>query len=285
MSFVKSLTYPESRKFKFSLAIICSVFIYVFLIFFQPFGVNNYNPNESISPEFALGVIWIVPTLFFTICFNEFIVRPRVLQNQKTWTLIPWFLYVFISMGSSSFLLYNYVGDFHDFNFLSYIGHIINLTSVLIFPFFITILFYSYHTMAQRYSEVLSVSKDVTNLNDVVLLKGDYKNDQIALPKNAIICMQSEDNYLGLVYLESGEVKKYLIRSTLNNMETLINSELFVRCNRSIIVNLFHLESVKKPSSGLILKLKFIDEVVKVSKVNTQKVLQLTERYVNHSID
>lgn len=284
MSFLNSLNYPESTKFKFTLASISSVFIYIFLIFFQPFGVNNYNPTENISLDLIIGIIWIIPMLFLTICFNEFFLRPKLIQRPKPFVLILWFFYVFISVGTSSFLLYNFIGNFHDFNFSSYVNHILEICSVLIFPFFGTIFFYSYQKMVKNYSESLSVSKGVSDLNKVVLLKGDYKSDQIALGQNSIICMQSEDNYLGLRYLEHDEVKKYLIRSTLKKMEKHINSELFVKCNRSIIINLFHLESVKHHSSGLILKVKFIENEVKVSKVNTSKVLELIEKHYSTSI-
>ena len=108
-----SLNYPKSRKFKFTLALISSVFIYLFLIFFQPFGVNNYQSSENITWELALGLIWIIPILFFTVSFNEFILRPKIILNQKNTYLIAWFIYYFISVGTSSFLLYNYLGDFH----------------------------------------------------------------------------------------------------------------------------------------------------------------------------
>lgn len=285
MSFYKSLIYPKSLKFKITLAISCSLFIYLFLIFFQPFGVNNYNPTEHISLELASGLLIIIPTLFITICFNEFIIRPRFILNNTSWVYISWVFYFFISVGTASFLLYNILGNFHDFSFSSYFSHVIEISSVLVFPFFITILFFSYQNMIKNYAESLTISNSLINPNDVILIKGDYKNNQIALPQNAIICMQSEDNYLELTYLENEKVKKYLIRSTLGKMDEILNSELFIRCNRSIIINLFHLESIKKVSSGLFVKLKSIDNPIKVSKANTQKLLMSTEKYVDTSLD
>ncbi|MCJ7468322.1 MAG: LytTR family transcriptional regulator [Maribacter sp.] len=118
-------------------------------------------------------------------------------------------------------------------------------------------------------------------LNEVILLKGDYKADQIALRQNAIICIISEDNYVGITFLENNQVKKHLIRATLSKMEGLIDNELFVKCNRSIICNLFHLESIKKNALGLILKLRFIEKPIKVSGRNTSKVVQLVEKHFN----
>ncbi len=281
---LNSLKYPRSKAFKIHLALISSVFIYLFLIFFQPFGVNNYRPSEGISWELALGLIWIMPLIFLTIGFNEFILRPKIIGDQNsTCLLASWFLYYFISVGSSSFLLYNYLGGFHDFSLSSYVKHILELSSVFIFPFFGTIFFYSYSNITKDYLETRAISNSHSAQHEVIILKGDYKTDQIALRLHAIICIKSEDNYVGITFLENGQVKKHLIRATLSKMESVIDNELFVQCNRSIISNLFHLESIKKNTRGLILKLRNIEKPVKISKRHTSQVEHMAEKHFHTS--
>jgi len=281
VNFLNILNYPNSRRFKLSLALISSLFIYLFLIFFQPFGVNNYQANEHISWELALGLISIIPVIFLTISFNEFILRPKMISHLKKTQIILWFIYSFISVGTSSFLLYNYLGGFHDFKFSSYINHVFEISTVLVFPFFGTLFFFRYSEITKDYLETRSISKNLSALNEIILLKGDYKTDQIALRQNAIICIESEDNYLGITFLENSHVKKQLLRATLSKMAELIENELFVQCNRSIICNLYHLESIKKNTLGLNLKLRHIEKPIKVSKTNTLKVLLLVERHFN----
>lgn len=281
MYFSNILHYPKSLKFKLTLALISSVFIYLFLIFFQPFGVNNYQVNEHINWELALGLISIIPVIFLTISFNEFILRPKMIHHQIKMYLILWIIYSFISVGTSSFFLYNYLGDFHDFKFSSYVNHVFEISTVLIFPFFGTLFFFRYSVITKDYLETRSISNSLSALNEVILIKGDYKTDQIALRQNAIICIESEDNYLGITFLENDHIKKHLIRATLSKMVALFDNELFVQCNRSLICNLFHLESIKKNTPGLNLKLRHIENPIKVSKTNTSKVLQLVEKHFN----
>jgi len=281
MHFQNLLTYPNSRKFKLILAFLSSAFIYLFLIFFQPFGVNNHQLNENISWELAIGLIWIFPVIFFTITINEFLLRPKLNLNQKNIFLIPWFTYFFISVGTSSFLLYNYLGSFHDFSFSSYVKHVFEISTVFIFPFFGTLFFYNFNKITKDYAETLSVSNNLSELNEIILIKGDYKKDQIALRLNSIIYIETLDNYLGIAFLENDQVKKHLVRSTLSKMEGLFNNELFIQCNRSTIINLTHLESIKKDSPGLILKLKCIENSIKVSKSKTSNVLGLIEKHLN----
>jgi len=282
MHFQNLLTYPNSRKFKLTLAFLSSVFIYLFLIFFQPFGVNNHQLNENISWELAIGLIWIVPVIFFTITINEFLLRPKLNLNQKKISLIPWFSYFFISIGTSSFLLYNYLGNFHDFSFSSYIKHIFEIGTVFFFPFIGTLFFFNFNRITKDYVETLSVSNNLSELNEIILIKGDYKKDQIALRLNSIIYIETLDNYLGVTFLENDQIKKHLVRSTLSKIESLINNELFIQCNRSTIINLIHIESIKKDSPGLVLKLKSVEKVFKVSKSKTTNVLDLIEKNINN---
>ena len=107
---------------------------------------------------------------------------------------------------------------------------------MLIFPFVGTLFYFNHRKVAKNYDKIVSVSNDIAELDEIVLLRGDYKKDQIAIRPKKIIYIKSEDNYLGLFLLEEGKVKKYLIRATLNHFEHTIKSPLFVRCNRSSIV-------------------------------------------------
>jgi hypothetical protein len=277
----KKYNFTESRKFKISLAVVCSIFIYLFLIFFQPFGVNNYQPNQFLSLELAIELSAIIPALFLTIFLNEMFLRPVVIDNSALKQLIPWFLWEFILVGSSSFLLYNYLGDFHDFSLTSYIYHILEVSSVLIFPFFGTLFFFRFSRIKKDYDEILSVSKEISNINELVLISGDYKKDQIALQMNNVLVIESEDNYVGINYLENNQIKKYLVRSTLLKIDKFLRSELIVRCNRSHIVNLHQLESYKNISNKLFLKINQYEKEVLVSKSHYDKVMNLLEKSIH----
>jgi hypothetical protein len=281
MHYQNSLIYPNSRKFKFTLAFLSSVFIYLFLMLFQPFGVNNYQAHESISWKLAVELMWIIPVLFFTIMINEFGLRPKLRLEEKNIFLVPWFAYFFISIGTSSFLLYNYLGDFHDFSFSSYVQHIFEIGIIFIFPFIGTVFFFNFNRITKDYAEALSLSSNLSELSEIILIKGDYKKDQITLRLNSIIHIEAMDNYLGITFLENDQVKKHLVRATLSKMDSLINNKLFIQCNRSVIINLFHFESIKKNGSGLILKLKSIENDVKVSKSKSQDVVDLIEKHLN----
>ena len=64
-------------------------------------------------------------------------------------------------------------------------------------------------------------------------------------------------------------------------MEAFLDSANFVRCNRSVIVNLHHLESLKQSGKDLSLKLKLIDSEIQVSKSKSQYILDLAENFLS----
>ena len=253
-------------------------FVFVFLLFFQPFGINNYRPDEKISLVLALAVLAlaVIIVLIFLAC--EFMLRPLV---WKTNTIIPfviWLAVEILIVSSCTFLLYNAIGGFHDFYISSYLKHIVEIGFVLAFPVVATLFYFKHTTVLKEFMEVQSLAKSSDAMEEIVLLSGDYKHDKIALPLKSIVFIESEDNYVSLNYLEGENLKKYLIRSTLSSLEEKLKPDFFLRFNRSVIVNLIHFESYKYHRNKLLLKLKFVPEFITVSKSHQSKILSFLEK-------
>lgn len=272
------MVYTHSKKYKITLSVLSGLFVFVFLLFFQPFGINNYRPDEKISTILAIAVLAlsVIIILIFLIC--EFILRPLVWETKRFIPFVSWLFFEILIVSSCTFLLYNALGGFHDFYFSSYLKHIFEIGFVLVFPIVATLFYFKYTTILREFMEVQSLSKASDVLQEIILLSGDYKNDKIALPLKSIVSIESEDNYVSLNYLEGEILKKYLIRSTLSSLEEKLKPEFFLRCNRSIIANLMHFESYKYHHNKLLLKLKFIQEPITVSKSHQSKILSFLEK-------
>lgn len=273
-----SLPYTHSNKYKLTLAVLSGLFVFVFLLFFQPFGINNYSPDEKISPVLALAVLTLAGIIVLIFLACEFMLRPLV---WKTNTMIPftiWLVVELLIVSSFTFLLYNAIGGFHDFYVSSYLKHIVEIGFVLAFPVLTTLFYFKHTTVLKEFMDVQSLSKLSDVMQEIVLLSGDYKHDKIALPLKSIVFMESEDNYVSLNYLEGEILKKYLIRSTLSGLEEKLKPNFFLRCNRSFIVNLIHFESYKYHQNKLLLKLKFVSEFITVSKSHQSKILSFLEK-------
>jgi len=273
-----SFNFTNNRKYKLVLAIASSLFSFLFLLFFQPFGINNYRPDEKITLIFTLAMFAFGVLIFFGFIFCEFFLKSKHVTKNGIVSLVLWLIFEIIFICSISFLFYNYSGNFHDFYWSSYVKHIFEMGSILILPVFGTLFYFKYSTVVKNYEQILSVSKENTKLDEIVLVSGEYKKDQIALNLNNIVYVQSEDNYASLNYLENNQLKRYLIRSTLTSLNKKLNSEYIVRCNRSTLVNLLHLESSKQVSKKLTLILNRVNMAFEVSKPNQNKLIFLIKK-------
>lgn len=266
-----------SKKYKITLAALSSIFAFLFLLFFQPFGINNYRPDEKIGIILLLALFAMAAVIFLIIIICEFVIRPLLFKTNTPFKLLAWLVIEIIVTCTGTFLVYNILGEFHDFIFSSYLKHILELGTVLVFPFAATLFYFKHTSVVKEYVDVLSMSKDSVSMQEIIPISGDYKNDQIALPLNAIVFFESEDNYVCLNYLEDVQLKKHLIRSTLSNLEQKLTADAFLRCSRSVIINLVHLESYKFHKKKLTLKLKSVPEPILVSKSHQAKILSFLE--------
>ena len=278
MPIKESFSYTKNRRYKIVLASSSSIFAFLFFLFFQPFGINNYRSDEKVTLVFVAALLVFSILIFLGFVFCEFILRRKNNYKSEHLSFLFWLIFEILFICSLSFFIYNYAGNFHDFHWSSYMKHIFEMGSVLIFPILGTLFYFKHTAVIKDFEEILSVSKKKSKLDELVLLSGDYKKDQIALNLNSIVYIHSEDNYVSLNYFENDHLKRYLIRSTLTNLDKKLNSEYIARCNRSTLVNLYHLESSKQVSGKLTLKLKGVLETFKVSKPHQNKLSVLINR-------
>lgn len=278
MSVAPSLNYTLGKKYKFLLAGSCSLFTYLFLLFFQPFGINNYRPDEKITLLLAMVLLVFGLIVFVSFLICEFVIRPGRFTTLRISNFYLWLVLEIILVGSVSFFFYNLIGGFHDFHVQSYLKHLLEMGSILFFPIAGTLFYFRYTTVVSEYEAIISVSEESPDMDHVVLFSGDYKKDKIALNLQNVLYIQSEDNYASLNYLEDNEVKKYLIRSTLSSLEHKITVPTLVRCNRSTLVNLIHLESSRTVDGKLYLKLTGVHPIFEVPRSRRDDMIRRIEQ-------
>jgi len=261
----RNFDFTERSRFKLSLAISSSIYAVFLLIVFQPFGINNYQHESNITFVWLLNIISIGLVAFTTFCINEFLIRSLVMKRNTLLNISIWFSWELVFVGSVLFLYYNFLGGFHDLLLLSFLSFILNSTLVLIFPFFATLFYFNHKMLKTQYQEILSLSKKNDGFDNLLLISGDYQKDEIALPPAKIVYIKSQDNYVSLNFIEDDALTKHFIRSTLQKIEGTINRQFIVRCNRSVIVNLNKIESVKKQGNKPLLKLQYVSDPISVS--------------------
>lgn len=219
--------------------LLIGVFVFLFLLFFQPFGVNNYDPDETITQEFVFFMFLMGTYVSVVLIMNDaflfnWIFRRLILR----WQLILWVLWTLIFLSTMIFLLYNFLGNWHDFSWYSWLEFIGNFSVLSIMPILILYLY----ARIKHYKELTATMQDYEmDANEIITFTSDNQKEVLSLILESIQYLESEDNYVAIHYVKSGLPTKTLIRHTLKRIDELRLHPALVRCHRSFMVNLYHL--------------------------------------------
>ena len=265
------LSFYNTRGYKLTLSLVVSVFFFVFISFFLPFGVDNYDPNHEYSLEFFREIFYFFLPLLMVCSLNEFILRP-VFLKQVSWSkVILWSAWSLFILTTVVFFTYNFLGNWHDFRLSSYLEFLTQVPAVLIFPMAGVFFYFQYRSLQSRYKVIESDRNALTPADDRFLhFKGAGAKDQITLSASCFIYGKAQDNYVELYYAEDNSQKKFVMRATLNKLVKAVNDESIVRCHRSFMVNLHQVKSIKGVNQDTTLYLSPFDTPVPVSKTYLQ---------------
>ena len=262
----KDFSFYNTLKFKISLSLFLSVFFYLFIIFFLPFGVDNYNPNHQYTAAFLLEIfIFFLPLLIVSL-LNEIIIKPFFLKNPTLKKIITWSIWTLLLLSTVIYFTYNILGNWHDFNLNSFLEFLIQVSVVLLFPIVGVFFFFRYKTLQYQIEHILTTKEGFIDANQLIEFKGQGSKDQITISLANFLYGKSHDNYVELYYLENELLKKFLIRTSLSNLSKSLNNLVVVRCHRSYIVNLLRVSAIKGRNREMTLNIDAFHGVIPVSK-------------------
>ncbi|MEQ9561412.1 MAG: LytTR family DNA-binding domain-containing protein, partial [Woeseiaceae bacterium] len=229
--------YLGIARYQWIFVLSIGLFIVLFILAFQPFGVTNFDPNFHITPEFLLAVASIGLVVSASLAVNEFLLRPLILRNPDRVQTIGWLVWVYLLVASVAFLQYNFLGDWHDMRWRSYFGFIRDVSMLISFPVAGFIFYIRHESLKHRFVELESIRVG-TPSTTLVHLTSENEKDNVSVALSDLLYLESQDNYVAVVHTDKGIRRGTLIRSTLKRIETSLDEPMLVRCHRSFIVNL-----------------------------------------------
>ncbi len=276
--------YPchESLPRQLRQAVVIGLFIGLFLLVFQPFGLSSWDtPNKTLK---ILGfglVTFVITAVNFTVWGGLF---PRQFSDER-WTVGREILLVIgnillIAIANRLYLewLVRQEGSYGAGSWLN----MILITFLLgIFPTVGGVLL-SYIRQLKKYSASAAQfvqqpsaplpsanvveSSSAATTNSLITLLADNEKDTVVLAASDLLYVESSDNYCTVVYQQGGKINKPLLRSSLSRLAGQINQPRIVRCHRSYLVNLDRVEHVTGNAQGYKLHLSGGDFTVPVSR-------------------
>ncbi len=271
--------YPFNDNLKINARSIFSVSlgIFLFLLFFQPFNIQNPDFNNRLIILATFGAITlvlmsiarlIIPSIF-TLAFSE------ERWNIKKEIIINLLFVIFNSVAFSFFA--RYVGKV-PISFLTVI--LIVIISIVAASVIVTInrIYMLKLQVEELKSAVPEKLGKLPQKNARIEFDSVNKNEYFRLLADQLVLIKSASNYIEIYYKEENKLQKKLIRNTLKSTEQLLSKHPeIIRCHRSFMVNKNFIKNLKSGSDGLVLELFDFPNEVHVSRqyaVNVKKALK-----------
>jgi hypothetical protein len=272
----KPFPYIDSLREQLLLSLTAGLIVVIFLIVFQPFGINLARFNVQYYLV-GFGVITFVVIflsyIFFPVLFSRWI-------SLDSWTIGKSLLFVFWILFIITICNYfygQYLGrEVYD-NYMLYqeqnnlLAWIFMTFSIGIFPI-VGIIYYTERKLLHR--NTLAANSINNKLSSEYREKSHSKfslelgkDNYLEIDESDLITVKAEGgNYSTVIWETEGEVRKELVRITLTSFLDITKSNTIVRCHKSYIVNLVKIISVEGNARSLMISLQGIDEQVPVSR-------------------
>ncbi len=267
-----NLPYPllQSTKYKWLLALLSGIFVYVFLIVFEPFGSARLNTYKYLFlAGFGVSVFLGVATTYFILpkLFRQFF-RP------EKWSIIKEILLqsccIFI-ISAFIYLHHNYLAR-DIVSYQTFFNFLKITISIGIFPI-VGLVFFTERTLLKRNIERAQLLSNqlppaaVEENTTVHIQEESVKASPIVMQLSEFLYAQSEGNYVTIYHLEDSALVHKLIRLSLKQLEIqLENLSQIKRCHRSYLINMQHITSIEGNARSLTLQLDKVATSIPVSR-------------------
>ena len=270
----KKYSFIDDLKINVRLIIAISLGIFLFLLFFQPFQLQNPDFNKKLIILATFGAITLLLLGIFRIVIPSIFLQTF---SPEHWTLkkeiiIDFLFLVFNSVAFSFFA--RYVGRVPITFHIAIMIVIISLSAVATLIVYTE--FHSLKNQLREFSDSLTEIDDegsITKEDVEIEFESENKSEYFQLFLEQIMLIKSAKNYIEVIYKQGDKISKRLIRNTLKTTEELLSKyPSLIRCHRSYIVNKNYIQKVAKGTEGLKLTLFDYSQEIHVSRQYILKV-------------
>lgn len=259
---------------RWGIILVISPFISIFMVIFQPFGLQDL---ESDSKSLLLAGYGLVT--FVVLCIDLFLVPiifPSVFKEEK-WTVlreIIYLIFIIVTIAAGNYLysvLLSIVSWVGIKGFTIFTGFTLCISIIPI----IGVIMISHNTMLRKNLKAsfqlnqMIMEKNTGEVirNDKLVITSENRNQKIETPASHLICVESEGNYVNTWFLEEGKIVRLIIRNTIKNIEAqIMEAGNLFKCHRAYIINLSQVEKVTGNSQGYRLSMKYLDKEIPVAR-------------------
>ncbi|MBU3917992.1 LytTR family transcriptional regulator DNA-binding domain-containing protein [bacterium] len=271
--------YPETQAPKVWISVAFGFFIFLFLAFFQPFGIEAISRYKILFLSgfgfitfISMMINFFVVPVFFPAFFNydEWCIKNHLVFLLGNVLLISIFNWLYDSqMGQ------NISKSHSPFQFLVYTIGVGTIPMIMVTMYWERRLLKKHGLIAKNVSDQLEKQKGDVKSEEPICLVAETMKESFQLPQNRLICISSEGNYSKIYYQEQGRVEEKLMRMSLKSVEEhLVNFDKIVRCHRFFIVNLQQIASISGNARSFKLHMEDLGFSIPVSRSFPKAIIE-----------
>ena len=275
--------YPLDQSFQSVIksSIGVSLFVALFLMLLQPFGLHQVNGSGKYLFITGFGMVCFVVMLLNNLVLTRLL--PTIFTEEK-WTVFKeaiWLLWHILSIGTANLLYAN----FENVTTISLEGFFLFQGFTLlvgVFPLTFFVVLNQNRLLRQNLKKAQALDQQLkerpipapTVAN--IVIKGEKAKDQVSLALSELLLISAADNYVVIFQKTTSGIEKTMLRNTLKQVATqLVEYPTLFRCHRSYFVNLDLIEKVAGNSQGYKLHFPNLPDPIPVSRSVAKDLIQL----------
>lgn len=260
----------EDDKHGWRLAVAVGMFIYLFLVLFEPFRIHEIT--DALYKHKLMAGYGLV-TFAGLITTNSVI--PNLLPmwyQEERWTVGKHIFSVMLAVlvigcGNFFYSVFALGTPIRWASFLFFQGATFLLA---IFPVaFTTLVQYNRH-LRRNLKEANVLSGALTHIPHnapTLQLKDDHGKTRLSLEADMFLYAIADDNFVDVYYQHEIKAERHVLRYTLSKLEDDCSSAVdIIRCHRKYLVNLSKVTAVEGNAQGLKLRLEVANLQIPVSR-------------------
>lgn len=272
--------YPVSSN-RWKILIMISIFVGVFILVFQPFGLQRFQAENKTLLLLGYGLVT------FAILFINLIVLPWIFPSyfgESHWNVlkqIVYLLWIVFSIGIGNYFYSIFTGIIHwsgMYGLLLIMGFTL---LIAVFPIVVNTIISQNQMQKRNQSSAHSINHSISTFEnksseDLIRITASNNSDHFELSAADLLYIESEGNYVNIHYNTENKTSSSMLRNTLKNVEDqLIKHPEFFKCHRAFIVNTNKIKKVDGNSTGLRIKLHGTENEVPVARNYTKNFREI----------
>lgn len=257
-----------------------SIFALVFINLYSPFGVNTWygftRPQLFFYSSLVILAGLLIIALSRIIMYQVTKKRPLKIGNY-----IIWIAAEIISLAAVYVILQYFLINPSEDIFRSYKESLKVTTLVLLLPYTISYLYFSWLEKNRKLEQLEKQKKsDKPDVPAFIPFKDERGELRFSLKTEDLLYLEAADNYVIIHYQDGNNQEKFMIRNSLKTFEEELPDYGVIRCHRSYMVNIARVKIVKKEKDGLVLEIEsYSKKNLPISETYISEVLKAFSNY------